>query len=191
MSSRTRIRQGMTLEEFLELPDNDDLEYIDGRIERKVSPQKHHSLLSVRLPARLNGWAEPAGLGFAFVELRCTFAGRSIVADIAFLLKEHIEIDTNGEPVNETWRPPDLHVEIISPQQSVKRARENLAHSTSNGCPLGWLINPEAKPRTIDVYCPGRPAERLPADGVLEGEPVLPGFRLPVAEVFAWLKLGY
>ena len=26
-------------------------------------------------------------------------------------------------------------------------------------------------------------------DGVLDGEPVLPGFRLPVAEVFGWLKL--
>jgi len=26
---------------------------------------------------------------------------------------------------------------------------------------------------------------------VLEGEPTVPGFRLPVAEVFGWLKLGF
>lgn len=34
---------------------------------------------------------------------------------------------------------------------------------------------------------PGATPERLPADGVLTGEPVLPGFRLPVEEVFGWL----
>ena len=41
--------------------------------------------------------------------------------------------------------------------------------------------------KTIDVYRPGQPPVCLAADGVLEGEPVLPGFRLPVAEVFGWL----
>jgi Uma2 family endonuclease len=55
----------------------------------------------------------------------------------------------------------------------------------AHGCPLGWLIHPERK--YVDVYRPGRPVGRLAADGVLEGEPVLPGFRLPVAEVFGWL----
>ncbi|MEA2631108.1 MAG: hypothetical protein QOE66_1327, partial [Chloroflexota bacterium] len=46
MASRTRIREGMTLEEFLTLPeDRPYLEYIDGRIKAKVSPQKKHSLL--------------------------------------------------------------------------------------------------------------------------------------------------
>jgi Uma2 family endonuclease len=181
----------MTLEEFLELPeDKPYLEYIDGRIEAKVSPQTKHSLLTLRLLECLNGWARPARLGFAFPELRCTFAGRSIIPDVVFLLREHIEIGEDGEPVNEVWRPPDIHIEIISPDSSVKKAREKLAHATAHGCPLGWLIHPEKKQRTIDVYRPGRPAERLAPDGVLEGEPVLRGFRLGVAEVFGWLKLG-
>jgi Uma2 family endonuclease len=191
MASRTRTRQRITLEQFLKLPNNRYLEYIDGRVEAKVSPQAKHSLLTKRVVRRLDDWAEPANLGGAFPELRCTFAGRSIIPDVAFLLREHIELDTDGVPVNEVWRPPDIHVEIISPDQSVKSAQRNLVHSTSNGCPLGWLINPEKKKKTIDVYRPGRPAERMPPDGVLEGEPVLPGFRLPVAEVFGWLRLGH
>jgi Uma2 family endonuclease len=190
MASRTRIREGMTLEEFLKLPeDKPYLEYIDGRIEAKVSPQKKHSLITLRLMERLNRWAEPARLGLALPELRCTFAGRSIIPDVVFLLKDHIEIDDAGEPVDETPWPPDIHVEIISPDQSVKKSREKLAHSTTHGCPLGWLIHPEKK--TIDVYRPDRPAGRMVPDAVLEGEPALPGFRLPVAEVFGWLKLGW
>jgi Uma2 family endonuclease len=190
MASPMRIRQGITLEEFLKLPNKRYLEYIDGRVEAKVSPQKKHSILTKGFVKRLDGWAEPAGLGEAFPELRCTFAGRSIIPDIAFLLRVHIELETDGEPVNETWCPPDIHIEIISPDQSVKKAQRNLIFSTSNGCPLGWLVNPEKKTKTIDVYRPGRPPERMPPDGVLAGEPVLPGFRLPVVEVFGWLKLG-
>ena len=188
MASRTRIREQMTLEEFLALPeDKPYLEYIDGRIEAKVSPRFKHSLISLRLMEHLNRWSGPARLGLALPELRCTFAGRSIVPDVVFLLREHIEIDSSGEPVDEIPRPPDIHVEIISPEQGMKKAREKLSHSTSHGCSLGWLIHPDKK--TIDVYRPGRAAVRMAADGVLEGEPVLPGFRLPVAEVFAWLKL--
>jgi Uma2 family endonuclease len=188
MASRTRIREGMTLEEFLELPeDKPYLEYIDGRIEAKVSPQKKHTEIAAELRNCFNAFAAPRKLGRAYVELRCTFAGRSIIPDVVFLLKDHIEIDEKGRPVDETPWPPDIHVEIISPEQSVTKSQGKLLHSTSNGCALGWLIHPDRE--TIDVYRPGRPAERIATDGILEGEPALPGFRLPVAEVFGWLKL--
>jgi Uma2 family endonuclease len=188
MASPSHNRDGLTLEEFLRLPEQKPyLEYIDGRIEAKVSPQKKHGLLALRLLQHINQFAEPNGHGLAFPELRCTFAGRSIVPDVAFLLKVHIDLDERGEPVDETRRPPDIHIEIISPDRAIQRSHRKLLHSTSNGCPLGWLIHPYQ--RTIDVYRPGQPPERLAPDGVLEGGPVLPGLRLPVADVFGWLKL--
>src|SRR4051812_12017379 len=82
MASPSRVRKTMTLEEFLKLPeDKPYLEYIDGRIEAKVSPQKKHGRIEFKISDRLNQFAEPVGLGMAFPELRCTFAGRSIVPD--------------------------------------------------------------------------------------------------------------
>jgi Uma2 family endonuclease len=135
----------------------------------------------------LDRFAQPAGLGESFPELRCTFAGRSIVPDVVFLLVDHINLDNNGEYINEIHRPPDIHVEIISPDQSVAKTHRKLLWSVANGCPLGVMIDPER--RSIDVYRPGQPPERLAPDGILEGEPVLPGFRLPAAEVFGWLVL--
>jgi Uma2 family endonuclease len=125
----------------------------------------------------------------AVPELRCTFAGRSIIPDVVFLLDAHIVDDASGEPMNRVWRPPDIHVEIISPEQGMKKARGKLDHSTAHGCPLGWLIHPEKK--TIDVFRPDQPASRMSPEGILEGEPILPDFRLPVAEVFSWLKNRY
>jgi Uma2 family endonuclease len=190
MASRTRIREGMTLEEFLELPeDQPALEYIDGRIEAKVFPRFKHSLITLRLLERLNRWAGPGHLGLALPERRCTFAGRSIIPDIVFLLDEHIEDDASGEPIDQVWRPPDIHVEIICPDQGMKESRGKIEHSTAHGCPLGWLIHPDNK--SVDVFRPGQPASRMSPEGILEGEPILPEFRLPVAEVFGWLRHRY
>ena len=190
MASPVRVGKMITLEEFLRMPEIDEhpyLEYIDGGIEAKVSPQKKHGLLTKQLMMHMDAYSKPRQLGETFPELRCTFAGRSIIPDVVFLLDEHIETDERGEVLDPTLRPPDLHIEIVSPDQSVRKYREKLAFSRANGCPLGWLIDPIR--RTVQVYRPGRRPQRLPHDGVLEGDPVLPGYRLPVAELFAWLKV--
>lgn len=187
MSSPSRIQKSISLDEFLKLPERKPYrEFIDGRIEAKVSPQFKHSVLTGRLVMAFNGFAEPAGLGIALPELRCVFDGRAIIPDVVFLLQEHLEVDEDGEYRNQIDRPPDIDVEIISPGQSVRSSKDKLAHSTAHGCPLGWLFDPERK--IIEVYRSGRRPERLSADGVLDAHPVLPGFRLTVAEVYEWLK---
>ncbi len=188
MASPARTAKSLTLEEFLRMPEIDErpyLEYHPGRIEAKMSPQTKHSRIETMLGARLEAFGTERSLGSAFVELRCTFAGRSIVPDVVFVLEEHIETDEAGEILDPFRRPPDLHVEIVSPTQSARKCREKLAFSTANGCPLGWLIDPARK--TVHVHRPGQPLERLPADGFLEGDPVLPGYRLALTEIFAWL----
>ncbi len=188
MPSPQEVREALTLEKFLQISDIDVApyqEFINGRIEVKVSPKFKHGVIEGRLVTYLNQFCEADGQGMALPELRCTFAGRSIVPDVAFLTDDHIATDERGEYIDDVFIPPDLHVEIVSPDRHEKKNREKLTHSTANGCLLGWLIHPHRK--TIDVSRPGRPPERLPADGVMEGEPVLPGLRLPVAEVFGWL----
>lgn len=189
MASPARVGATMTLEEFLRTPGIDERpykEFVDGRVETKMSPQKKHGLLQKRTMNDIDGYSEPRALGQSFPELRCTFAGRSIIPDVVFLLDEHIEVDERGEVLDPTLRPPDIHIEIVSPEQSARKCREKLVFSTSNGCPLGWLIDPIR--RTVHVFRPGQQPELIPADGVLQGEPVLPGYRLPVAELFGWLK---
>jgi Uma2 family endonuclease len=153
----------------------------------KVSPQSKHSVIQFDLAAALNAYARPRRLGRAFPELRCTFAGRSLVPDIAFLTREQIALDTRGEPVDEVRLAPALHIEILSPNQRPKGPRARLAFSTAHGSALGWLIDPNR--HRAEAFLPGRPASALPADGRFPTDPVLPGLILTVAEVFAWLKL--
>src|SRR5262249_52090067 len=137
MASPARVSQTISLEEFLRLPEIDEhpyLEYIDGRIEAKVSPQGKHSSIQTKLAGRLDTYAERRGLGGAFSELRCTFAGRSMIPDVAVLLEEHIELDEDGEIPDRILRSPDLHVEIVSPDQPVRKCRNQLNFSLANGC---------------------------------------------------------
>lgn len=189
MASPAQVGKTLTLEEFLRVPGIDEppyREYIDGRIETKMSPQKKHGRLGKRLMIHMDAYSEPRDLGETFPELRCTFANRSIVPDVVFLLDEHIETDENDVVLNPTPWPPDIHVEIVSPDKSAKKCREKLAHSVAHGCPLGWLIDPERM--TVHVFRPGKRPQQVPDDGILEGDRVLPGYRLPVAELFEWLK---
>jgi Uma2 family endonuclease len=190
MSIPSPVRTPLTLEQFLKLPEIDEhpaREYIDGKVEAKVAAQKKHCMIQKQIVISIDAFAEPSFLGLALPELRCTFAGRSIVPDVVFLLADHIDVDSARELVSEKFRPPDIHIEIASPDQPANRNRDRLQFSRANGCPLGWLIDPER--RTIEVFRADGSRIRLPDDGALEGEPVLPGYRVSVATVFGWLKL--
>ena len=88
--------------------------------------------------------------------------------------------------LNETFLPPDLHIEILLSDQSLVKVREKISYAIDHGCSLGWLIDPKRK--SIEVFRPGRSVERFEQGGILEGDPVLPGFRLEVSTMFGWLK---
>lgn len=76
--------QSLTLEKFLELPETKPAsEYIDGQVVQKPMPQGKHSTLQGELVTVINAAMKPQRVARAFPELRCTFGGRSIVADIA------------------------------------------------------------------------------------------------------------
>ena len=189
MSTSPQMRSGVSLEEFLRMPEIDEeapyLEYIDGRIEAKAMPSGKHNMIEMYLVQRLNAFAMPEGLGLALHELRHTFAGRSILPDVSFQLAENVLLDPDGTPSNFIPIPPDVHVEVISPDQSVKKTHAKLFHSISHGCTLGIMVHPIKK--TIDVYRPNRPPERLADDGAIDFAPVLPGLVVPAAEVFGWM----
>ena len=78
---------------------------------------------------------------------------------------------------------PDLCVEILSPSNTrAEMARKRQEYFTS-GCQLVWEIDPRG--RTADVYTDPTTVSRLDESGVLDGGPVLPGFTLALAELFA------
>ncbi len=176
----------LTLEQFLELPETKPArEFHDGRITQKPLPKGKHSALQSEWTTRINQSTKPFHLGRAFPELRCTFAGRSIVPDVAFVAWNRIPREPSGAIADEFFLAPELTVEILSPKQKSSYLTAKLRFCVANGCRMGLLIDPYAE--TVTVFGPGRPAETL-ASGPVDLSPVIEGLALTVEEVFGWLK---
>ena len=80
--------------------------------------------------------------------------------------------------------PPDLAVEVLSPSNTRREMEIKLGEYAKAGVKLVWYVDPERK--EVDVYPKGN-AKRKKTVGVgetLDGGDVLPGFTLPVAQIF-------
>jgi Uma2 family endonuclease len=139
------------LGEFLALPETEPAsEYLSGNIVRKPMPQGKHSILQTKLAMLINSKLLASGVATAFTELRCTFAGGSIVPDLSVIQQARIPEDDNGEVANAFNFPPDWLIEILSPGQSSTLVVKKILHCLSCGTELGWLIDPAEK--SIFIY---------------------------------------
>lgn len=178
-----------TLEEFLKLPETKPArEYIDGIIYQKPMPQGKHSRLQTRLSTAINQAGEPKKLALALTELRCTFAGRSIVPDIAVFEWQRIPLDENGQIANRFEIPPDWTIEILSPEQSANKVIRKIVFCLKNGTKLGYLI--DADDESITVFQPDQLPEVKEKQDILPLLNVLQNWQLTVEEVFSWLKFA-
>ncbi|MEO1352494.1 MAG: Uma2 family endonuclease, partial [Cyanobacteria bacterium J06635_15] len=93
--------KSISLQAFLELPETAPAsEYINGQVIQKPMPQGKHSRLQRKLINAINDVVESDNVAESFPELRCTFAGRSIVPDIVVVLKSRIPVDESGDIAN-------------------------------------------------------------------------------------------
>ncbi len=76
--------------------------------------------------------------------------------------------------------------EVASPGNTASDMNDKIVQYFEVGVRLVWLVYP--KTRTLHVYRSAKEVHILDESDTLEGEPVLPGFRLPVREVFAQLR---
>ncbi len=78
---------------------------------------------------------------------------------------------------------PDFVVELCSPTDDWDTLHSKMLEYLANGVRLGWLIDPEH--RRAMIYAAGQPARLAEGAVTLTGDPVLPGFVLDLAPVFA------
>jgi Uma2 family endonuclease len=78
--------------------------------------------------------------------------------------------------------PPDLVVEVLSPDDSRKDVRAKIKDYLFYGVKVVWLVDPEM--RTVTVYREPLVGTELDEGATLDGGDVLPGFSCKVAEMF-------
>jgi Uma2 family endonuclease len=176
----------LSIKEFLRLPEiKPALEFVEGRVIQKVSPSLPHSIIQTMLWQRIFEHTRQSRSARPFTELRCTFGGESMVFDVAVFARGRIPRGRHGEYAETLLLAPDLAVEILSPGQTVKKLSAKLARAVRNGVRLAWLIQPRRN--RVFVFRPDQPPLELGPGDVLDGYDVLPGFTLPIDELFGWL----
>ncbi|MCC7020389.1 MAG: Uma2 family endonuclease [Ardenticatenales bacterium] len=77
---------------------------------------------------------------------------------------------------------PDFVVELRSSSDRLTAVQAKMDEYIANGARLGWLFDPID--RTVYVYRPTRPVEVVVGPAQMAGDPELPGFVLPLDDVW-------
>jgi len=78
--------------------------------------------------------------------------------------------------------PPDLAVEVVSPNDLWYEVTEKVQAYLKVGVRLVWVVDPPT--RMVYIYRPDGSIALVREDGELSGEDVVPGFGCPVAAIF-------
>lgn len=104
------------------------------------------------------------------------FAGNHRRPDIAYYTEAQIQAARNNEDVH-----PDFVIEVISKNDQAEKLVKRMGDYWAAGVRVIWQIYPENK--QIHVYH-GKNMTVCSGDDLCSAEPVVPGFVLPVHEVF-------
>ena len=172
-----------------QLPENEHIFFylIDGELVSMSRPGGVHGKIAALIAHYLLTFVLARDLGEVTVEsgfhsadTRTTLLG----PDVAFIHR-----DRAPQPFPARFVPtmPDLAVEVLSPSNTVPEARRKAELYLQHGTALVWLVNPEEK--QVEVWRRTADDETVTAsigsDGVLNGEPVLPGFSLDLGSLFS------
>ena len=186
----------MTTDELLAFPDDGVERWLmHGELREKRAilgeipmtiRNRFHSEVMVALAACLKNWRdaqpEPRGAVLAGeAGVRLTQDPQTTVGvDVVYVTPEVWARQSDETTLIEGV--PALAVEILSPTDTVDEIHEKINAYLSAGVQLVWIIDPYA--RTVTIYQPSARPTLVNEGQTLCGDPVLPGFRVPLAELF-------
>ena len=172
-------------------------ELVDGTLVEKVVSEET-VVLELELGALLRDFVKPRRLGWVagatgFVRL---YGGDPLRApDASFIRRDQRPHGLARRGFSHG--APALCVEVFSPSNTRPEMERKRTEYFDNGCELCWTVYDQT--RTVEVHTPRIGESGTgPAEGAgtvltdadtLTGDPVLPGFAVPVAEIFDALEL--
>jgi Uma2 family endonuclease len=187
MSAAAEEHTRVTLEEYGRMSSDDDqgnVELVRGMLVREPGPAPIHGRFASRIAHILERYHDERGVrGAVMVNAAFVLAEEPAtvrIPDVSYVAPEHMPAARYAE---RWWRVgPDLAVEVTSPSNSWTQIQQKVQDCLEAGTRMVWVIDPPTC--TVTVYRPGEQAARLGAGAELSGEAVLPGLRIPLAELF-------
>jgi Uma2 family endonuclease len=182
-STTTRL---MTAEELLVMPDDGfRYELVKGELKRMPPTGIEHGRVTMQLAAPLYTHVKLNNLGQVYAAetgFKLASDPDTVRApDIGFIRAERIQATGIVEDYGEG--APDLTVEVLSPGNTKREMAEKIEEYFAAGARLVWIVSPKLK--TVTVYRSLTDIVTLTEKDTLDGGEVVPGFEIPVAEIFA------
>ena len=171
------------------LPDLPGVRYeiIDGELYVSKAPQFGHQYPAGVVHVALHAWSEETGAGYTCEVPGLVFTeDNDVIPDLVWIRKDRLAEALDGQ--GHFRLAPDLIVEVLSPGRvNQLRDRESkLALYSRQGVQEYWIVDWQAQ--TVEIFRRGATGLELQAalgnDDVLTS-PLLPGFRCPVAKLWA------
>jgi Uma2 family endonuclease len=172
---------GDDFERFVLLPENAErsFELIGGEIVEVVS-NGTSSALGSRMNIFLGGFVLQNHHGFTTgADGGYCIGDERYIPDCAFVSRKR-----QAKPTSEAYNaiPPDLAVEVLSPSNTPDEMTIKVDNYLRTGVVV-WVVNPDAQ--RVTVHRPDAPPKTYSINDTLDGGAVLPGFTLPVRDIFA------
>ncbi len=161
-------------------------ELIEGVLVEKAVGIRE-SFLAVILANRFMEYLRSHPLGFVLGADAAwrLLAGLVRLPDVSLILWDSLGAEeVPDDPVPDLV--PDLAVEVISRGNTRKEMERKIAEYFESGVSEVWLVYP--KKRTIDVYRSPESKRTVNEDETLESVKLLPGFTLPLRELFGAVR---
>ena len=174
----------MTVEELLAMPDDGyRYELIRGEL-IKMSPASHeHGREGNRVNVSMSVHVYANDLGETYLAETGFVLARSpdtvLAPDVSFVRKEREEA-ARGVP-GYFPGPPDLAVEVISPNDRLTEVAAKVADWLEHGTLMVIVVNP--RNHTVQVHTPDGVISLTEGD-TLDGGDVLPGWSMAVTDIF-------
>lgn len=183
MVAKTQL---VTAEELLDMPDDGfEYELVRGELRKMAPAGSRHSVSGIDMATSLNIHVKANNLGRVFGSDGGFLLARDPdtvrAPDVAFVRRERVE--AIGIMSGYWPGPPDLAVEIISPNDRYTEVYEKVDEWLAAGTRMVVVVNP--RNRTATVRVAGMNPVILNVGDTLDGGDVVPGWRMPVADIFA------
>jgi Uma2 family endonuclease len=176
----------VTADQLLRMPD-DGLRYelVKGELRKMPPAGNEHGYIAGEVFGELRSHVKANGLGRTYAA-ETGFEIHSNpdtvrAPDVAFVSRERLE---EAGPVEGYWPgAPDLAVEVVSPNDRHSEVIEKALEWLDAGCRMVLVVDP--KQQTVTVYRSRENIRILTEGDALDGDDVIPGFSLPITEIFA------
>ena len=185
--ARVVARTGWTTaEELLALPDDGyRYELLRGELKRMSPAGNRHGRLAANIAASLWIHVRANGLGTVYAAetgYQLASAPDHVRApDVSFIGRERLE--RTGETDGYWPGAPDLAVEVVSPGDRRAEVEEKVRDWLDAGAGMVLVVDFH-RGRTVRIHRPPSHVVDLTGDDVVDGGDVVPGWRLPVSEIF-------